>query len=642
MWLLIPTAFFLTASVLAVKFKESICDTIAMTGAMQILALYLLAVIGEMRAIYVIALLIIAFFVLIIYAEHCIKEASLASKVVNINSKKRVFRRCLKVFFKPSVITFILVLTAVTYLTKDQIFTWWDDINFWSSDAKQLFYLNRFPGKYGNVSPEFGDYPPVTSLFKWVFLQISPGRYIEGLQFAGYFALNAVFLMPLVKAVRDKLSAPATLLAFMVPGIVNGIIFYGTPADITMGIIYGALLYAIWDKRDHAGLFYYGRIALYAAVLFLTKSVGIEWALFALLFYFMLGYKERGIIFASLFSASFYGSWLLFCLINRRVAKATGLGIKMATGSYSVPANALDKARYFFLGLWTMPMHADHNITFDLPIGAVIILIFAAFIVMVKKGIIAREQAKPIGIFLLISAIISHAIIFIAHISLFQAEDQYLDAFAMTNSIARYGAPFTIGGIYLLAGMAFTKARRYEKLSEKSDDPDNNKKALLIYIAFAAFVLLTADYKGMYKYLAGYRTELADNKTYNGDMIDDGGEMFIEAVYGHRDLWGHRVLNLRSGESNHWVHDTYISKEASPVPAVYDTLTEADTVATICEKISSSHAEYLFAEAPSVGEETMAETFNTITEGEEYFKFWKIYRIEKSGNDIKLYPVYLY
>ena len=635
MWFLIPTALFLTAAALAVKFKESICDTIAITGAMQILVLYLLAIFRGLKYIYGISAVVIVLFGVFVFMEHCSMAESVTKKIVSISIHKRVLRRSLKALCTPSVIVFVLVLAAVTYLTRDQIFTWWDDINFWSSDAKQIYYLGGFSGKYGNVSPEFGDYPPVTSLAKWIFLQISPSKYMEGLQFAGYFAFNAVFLMPFVSPVRERFSAPFTILAFLIPGIVSGIIFYGTPADITMGIVYGALLFAIWDKDNHTDLFYYGRIALYTAVLLLTKSVGIEWALFALLFYFLLGYKEKGIIFSIFFSASFYGSWLFFCLLNRRVAKATGLGIKMATGSYSVPANALEKAKYFFLGLWTMPMHADHNITLDLPIGVMIIIIFVALVAMLKFGLLESSVKKPFALFLIVSAIVSYLIIFIAHISLFQAEDQYLDAFAMTNSTTRYGAPFTIGGLYLLAGIALTKAGKSQRTADE-------KRAYIIYAVIAGFILLTADYKGLNYYLFEYRDSLAEKTEYNQAMIDDGGQMFFESVYGHRDLWGHRVLNMRSGEANHYFHDAYISKEVSPVPAVYDTLTNDDGIGSITDKILRSHAEYLFVEEPEAETDNAKEMFDSMTEGSEPFEFWKIYKIDNTGDGIRLSKVYLY
>ncbi|WP_026511557.1 hypothetical protein [Butyrivibrio sp. LC3010] len=655
MWFLIPISFFITAALLAVKFKESICDTIAIAGAIQILTLYVLAMFRGLKLVYLTSAFTIVIFAVLILADFLYKKTSPEKrKIVYINRNRRVLSRSLRAVTKPEVFVFVLILAAITYLTRNQIFTWWDDINFWSSDAKQLFYLNGFPGKYGNVSPEFGDYPPVTSLFKWVFLQISASKYRESLQFAGYYALNAVFLMPLVKPVKGWMAAPATILVMLVPGIVNGIIFYGTPADITMGIVYGALLYAIWDREGHRDIFYFGRIALYTSVILLTKSVGIEWAIFALFFYFEVNnIRNIGMLLkTAAFSGVFYGSWLIFCLINRRVAKATGLGIKMVGGAYAVPANALEKAKYFLLGMWTMPMHADHNFTFDLSIGAMIIIIFVALFIVIKNRMIDEELSKGMVRFFVISCIFTYAIIFIAHISLFQAENQYLDAFAMTNSASRYGAPFTLGSIYLLLGIILDRAGI--QIADRGNLFADKYRKEIIYIMAAAFILLTTDYVGSYNCLWGYKNKLSENEAYNAAMLDDGGHRFMESVYGHRNLWGHRVLNLRSGNVNHWVHDAYISKAVSPVPAVYDTLTGAEDATAIKDMIKRSHAEYVFTESltendPAQGSDNISEndenairsSFNELTADGE-FEFWKIYKVEEKDGDITLSSVYLY
>ncbi|WP_029322058.1 hypothetical protein [Butyrivibrio sp. AE3004] len=653
MWFLIPIAFLITATLLSVKYKESICDTIAISGAIQILTLYVLALFRALKLIYVTSALIIAAFFFFILADYIYKKSGPKNrKIIHINRNRKLVKRSLRAISKPEVFMFLFIIALVTYFTRDQIFTWWDDINFWASDAKQIFYLGGFPGKYGNVSPEFGDYPPVTSLFKWLFLSISAGKYREGLQFGGYYALNAVFLLPLVKNVKGFKAVPATILVLMIPGIVNGIIFYGTPADITMGIVYGALLYAIWDRQGHRYIFYYGRIALYTAVLLLTKSVGIEWAFFAMIFYFTVNNVRnwRYFVRAAAFAALFYGSWLVFCLINRRVAKSTGLGIKMATGAYSVPANALEKAKFFFLGMWTMPMHADHNITLDLSIGVMLIAIFVVLFIVLKNRMIEDEERKGITIFFIFTCILTYAIIFIAHISLFQAEDQYLDAFAMTNSASRYGAPFMLGSMYLLIGIILIWANN-KMINTKNFFVAVHKQAI-VYALVAAFILLTTDYVGIYKALWGYRKTLDENISYNAGMLDDGGHRFMESVYGHRKLWGHRVLNFRSGAMNHRVHDTYISKEVSPVPAVYDTLTGGESTGDIKDMIMKSHAEYVFAESMQNGEETAKDmraedeklktSFDGLMSDGAEFEFWKVYKVDTDNNGIKLTPVYLY
>ncbi len=627
MWLLLATAIIVVSVFIAYRFDESICDALPVTGAMTVLTLYLLAMFREMKFIYIISAVITA---LSVWRIIRMKRAENKDECGN--------GRALPEVLQPSFICFWIMTIGITLLTKDQIFTWWDDINFWSSDAKQIFFLNGFPGKYGNVSPEFGDYPPVTSLFKWIFLQISPGEYKEGLQFAGYYTLNAIFLMPLAGSFDDKkftlknsvIQIASTVLVYLIPGIVNGIIFYGTPADITMGIVYGALLYAVWDREGHRELFYYGRIALYTAVLLLTKSVGIEWALFAAVFFFVLNFAdgEKGRVKKALLTFGtafvFYFSWLLFCLMNRRVAKSTGLGIKMATGSYVVPGNALLKAKYFLLGMWTMPMHADHNITFDPSIGVILVIIFAALFAMCRKGIFDGKEKKKITVFMILTGLVTYGLIFFAHISLFQSEDQYLDAFAMTNSIARYGAPFVLGSMYLIMGAALRK-----------------RTSVMIPLIIASFILLTTDYQGTLYALYGYRDKLSTNRTYNSDMIDEGGAEFLMATGTEQQLWGHRVLNLRSDSFNHWVHDTYISKEASPVPVVYGTLEKADNVDSLRDKIITSHAEYLYVEKVSGDDDAERERLaracfdKFMDEGME-FEYNRIYYILRTQDSFVL------
>ncbi len=678
MWLLLVTAFFITAFFIAVKNDESMCDTIPITCSITLLLLYLLAMFRGMKLIYIAALLIIPILGMRIYKNR---------GNINISSK----------LLQPTIITFVLMTIFITVMTGDQVFSWWDDINYWSSDAKQIFFLDGFPGKYGNVSPEFGDYPPVPSLFKWLFLQISAGEYHEALQFAGYYTLNVIFLLPLLRAfdsvhkqnkvikkwvdndenVRKRaviLQIIATILIYFIPGIVSGIIFYGTPSDITMGIIYGALLYAIWDSERHSEFFYFGRIGLYTAILFLTKSVGFEWALFALVFFFIVKrtHKQaltidgtvvenklpsiKPFIGSALFAGSFYGSWLLFCLVNRRVAKATGLGIKMATGAYSVPSNALEKAKYFFLGMWTMPMHADHNISFDVSVGGMFIIFAIAFFMMVKTGLLKKEEKVPFSLFLVITGIIAYGLIFVAHISLFQAEVQYLDTFAMTNSISRYGAPFILGTMYLLMGISLNRAadvREADKLASAGVLSEEEKlfpkktffslvavdKAVIAVIAI--FILFTADYKGMNYALVGYRAEAEEKQEYNNSMIDEEQTLYIAETYNRRSLWGHRVLNLRTHEFHHWVHDTYVSKEASPVSTVYETLMPEDDFQTITEKIRISHAEYIFVEFMNDTERQLGIWDRNIWDElvpDGSFEYGRIYKVVDENGRIRLTP----
>ncbi|WP_155828033.1 hypothetical protein [Butyrivibrio sp. VCB2006] len=609
---------------IAGKNKVNIGDGLAVAASGLILSMYALAFFRAMKLIWVVAAIVI----LVVLAN--VLRAK--KQKGDADSKKDAV---VKMLF--SLFLFIASVFVVCMLASGNVFSWWDDINFWSSDAKQLFYMNGFPGKYGNVSPEFGDYPPVTSIFKWLFLQIGGNTYIEGLQFAGYYALNAVFLMPLAAKVVDYIWDSNKAIGFRVvfsvisflavmafPGVFNGIIYYGTPADITMGIVYGALLLAIYEQDKCTEAFYYVRITLYTAVLLLTKSVGIEWAVFALIFYALVAKKNVKMIFAIAGSGLFYGSWLVFCLINRRVAKLTGAGIKMATsGTYTAPQNTADKAGFFWEGLWTMPMHADRNLTLDLPTAVMVLIIFAFMAFLLWKKIFDKKTGVKILVFMLVTGLLTYGIIFFAHISIFQGEDQYLDAYAMAVSVARYGFPFAFGCSYFLIGAAMQNGQ------EKSIPAP-----IAIIAGFCVFVLLTADYAGMYKHLLGYRASASEIQASNNEMVGDDGRVIVNAVLEDDSLWGKRVLVMRDGHTYHWVHDTYISKEASPVPLVYDAfMAESEDSATMTKKILEKHASYVYVEDEEGLSKDLFEPL--MADGVEY-KPGTIYQVVSYNEYIKL------
>ena len=360
MFYVIMAALLVFSARVAHVYKKNISDALALSGAGLLMIMYVLAFFRGLKLTGPLAVAVIAYvFARTVFEAR--ENSSLGKELLALG----------KELLDPMVLLLAMTVAVVGFATSGHIFTWWDDINYWSADAKQLFFINGFPGKYGNASPEYGDYPPVTSLAKWLFLQISPGQYKESLQFLGYFWLNGMFLLPLLARIKSAidesdlksgLKIPASVVSFLavmlLPGVFNGIIYYGTPSDITMAIVYGALLLAIYDQSAHGKVFYYVRIGLFVALLLLTKNVAFEWGLFALVFYVVVAKKEKYIWLSILGGGGALGSWLLFCLLNRRVAKLTGESIRMATsGNYTAPDNIFDKMRYFFEGFWKQPMH---------------------------------------------------------------------------------------------------------------------------------------------------------------------------------------------------------------------------------------------------------------------------------------------
>lgn len=228
----------------------------------------------------------------------------------------------------------------------NRVAVWTEDIAFWAADLKTLWFKDGFTGKYANVSPEFGYYPPAIQLFKWFFLHMVKGEYTEGMSFAGYMCLNFVLALPLVSRidkfidiketiiqeeeenvgvklaknkkyyVSDKkliskykvnvsgnnseilgerivplhcwvlfiANAIACICLIVLPSIASSLGYIGSCADVTLGILFGVMLLSILDKdREHA-TFYFVRIALLGCVMILCKPSGVLYGLIAIAF----------------------------------------------------------------------------------------------------------------------------------------------------------------------------------------------------------------------------------------------------------------------------------------------------------------------------------------------------------------------
>lgn len=612
-------AVFIIAAGMAVKTKEDFYDTFPMTISGFILLLYGLAFLGRLSLIDWISLGIVLGTV--VYVVRNWKK----------NAKENISLLIGELFSRKSILL-IVAMGLIVFLVKDKAAFWWDDINYWATDAKALYYNDGFPGKYGNVAPEFGDYPPAIQLFKWFFLHLAP-TFKEGLMFGAYHCLNLIYALPLLTKLKTKnpvLVGLGLIGIFLIPGIIDGVAIEGTCADVTMGLVYGAFLWAAYDDKDHSEKFYFIRMALYVCVLVLTKSVGIEWAFFGIIF-FLLIYSKRieaqGMAVrhrikqilllcgACLFTE---GSWLLFCLLNRRVAKLTGAGVKIALGgNFTLPDNTLIKMGHFLRGFAFHPMHIERTWGIDLSALELLIFVVVIIVLFYKIKTFEKWECKRILLFVVLTAFAAYGIIFLGHLTIFAGELQYLDDMVMAKSIARYGAPFSIGLLYLLIG-AFTEKRR----------------SMAAYGICLAFVLLTTSLPGTYQMMHGYRASLQENLAGRAEMIESDAQMFLEKgrilkeAYGD-SIFERRTLYLRDDHVIHWIKDTYISYEASPIPVVYagiatDTMTEADMI----KRINESHAKYLYADKVEGNPETL---FAGMMAGEEfeYETFYEI--VEENG-----------
>lgn len=599
-----------------------------------VLALYGLAMLRHLSWIDGIAV-----FVVVLFAVWMVRRTKA--------DRTEFCRVCRENVLQPSFLTAAFLLLAVALCTSGKAVSWWDDINFWAADVKSLYFLDGFAGKYANVAPEFGDYPPGAQLFKWWFLHFNPAVYCEGLAFAGYYTMNMAFLLPLLRKLKGCNVLVMVFMAvslWLFPSIAEVYGYDGFCADLTMACIYGGFLSAVTDRDGKKDGFYYGRLALYLGVLVLVKSIGFVWALFGILFLFLyswagqertdsrrsIGRDRRGLAAALLLPVLTGASWFLFCLAMRRVTRTTATAVKyMTTDEYGISGYTRDFAKAFIQAFVGSPLHKDRSIVVDLtPLGLYICVCFLVF-VFYKIQILPKKTGKIVLWFSMVSGMIFYGIIFVAHITIFATETQYLEASGMISSIERYGAPFTIGTLILLADIWLDRGERFFR----KDNMPGLVRQYGVYLCFLLFVALTAGYGIGYHGLVGYRGDVGGSLKEREEMIGEEERLFLDALEILGSEGSGRVCYIRRDDAPRWVNNSYTSYEAAPVSVTYRSVNLDDAPTEwMVQEIRDSHAAYLYVEETDAD---AGNVFGPLMQGED-FQCGMLYLIEDDGAEMKL------
>ncbi len=640
-------AFCVLALWLAFVWKEKIVDVLPVCACILILVLYVLAFGRRLSGIDLVSALFLA------AALFCLLRCGKGKRA-------ELWRFLKKELSHPGVAVAALLFVGGTLLVSGRVATWWDDINFWATDVKALYGLDGFAGKYANAASEFGDYPPGAQLVKWWFVHMKPDEFSEGLMFAGYYFCVFVFLMPLLRHMKGKnpfliLLAAVCLWAF--PGAAE--IFYcqGMCADLVMAVIYGAYLSAVLDEEGHKKSFYYGRLGLYLSVLVLIKSVGFLWAAFGLVFLWLYQYRKLRAkrrspllpLFGVMAAPALSGvSWLLFCLCMRRVAKLTGATLSIAKGNLPVllPGTKEKLLAAFGEAFVFWPLHRGKTWGVDFSPLFLFLLICGLLFWFYRCRILEKRRAKLLGIFLPVSGLAFYGINMVSHLTIFAAESQYLEPFAMVSSIERYGAPFTVGSLYLLAFLFLEHAGertvvlraersgrrcrpRWEHVAESTGE--ERKKGLRVrngaYLLCFAFVILSTNWQEVYDGVHGYRARRSGELAAREEMITEESARFLELTEKCAPEGGMRVLYLKkASEANQWVKNAYVSFAASPVSLIFGGV-DAETMNSgdIWNAMHASHAGYLYLD------EMPREALDLFAPFVEEIRPHALYRITENG-----------
>lgn len=668
------TAFFICLFMLAYFWKESLVEIFPVFTCMLVLLLYVLAFFHRLDWIDGIGVFIIVLF-----------SVWLAGRK---REERNAFgKQLLKNVTQSSFITAMFLLSAVSLCTSQKVVTWWDDINFWATDVKSLYYLNGFAGKYGNVAPEFGDYPPGGQLIKWWFLHFDPHMFREGFAFAGYYCMNLVFMLPLLRKMRGRNIAVMFGMAvslWLLPGIAEVYGYDGFCADLTLACIYGGFLFAVIDRDGKKDSFYYGRLMLYLSVLVLVKSVGFIWALFGILFFLADRYGRAGrrrrisgdnrsdsaegaragglkdrlrtlavkapgqttdktselkdrlrTLAVCAVPVATGASWMVFCLLMRRVTKTTTTAVKyMTTDEYGISGYTGDFARAFLEAFVRLPLHKNRTPAVDLTPLSFYLCICLLVIFFYRKKLMPRQQERLVLWFGIVSGALFYGIIFIAHITIFATETQYLEASGMISSIERYGAPFTIGTLLFLSHIWMDSGGNL--FAEKKRLSGAFFQKYGVCLCFILFVGLTTEWQTGYHGLIGYREDAAEQLAGRAEMTDEDAALFLEKIKALGTEQSARICYVQRDDEPRWVRNSYTNLEASPISVVYHAVNLDDAVPDwMAEEIRSSHAGYLYVEETDAD---VGKVFNNMTDG-GVFSCETLYRIEDDGARLRLAAV---
>ncbi len=631
-------AFLLIACLLALRFEKQLTAVLPSATCILILTLYVLAFFRRLSWIDYFSTAIVA-------------GAVLRVLFLSGEKKKKLFARLRELFCAPSAIAALVLLTGAVLLTGNKIATWWDDLNFWATDVKALYALDGFAAKYTNAASEFGDYPPGIQLLKWWFVHLKPDSFSEGLMFAGYYFGVFVFLTPLLSRLDEALQTDrrtvkqlfwtvvlaVCLAAF--PSMTETFYLGGMCADLVMAVIYGVILMSCLEDRAVPGTdtaaaasrsraFSNLRIALYLGVLVLVKSVGFLWAAFALVFVWFWRLhgaadkkKEiRQLLCITAFPAVSGGSWMLFCLFMKRVAKLTGAAVSMASGSLPIllegTVQKLLHAYAEAFAVWAL--HRDGFSWIGVSALALFVIFLIGIAWLYRRKLLTKTERNFLFVYVPLTGIVFYGINLVSHLTIFATETQYLEATGMIASIERYSAPFTVGTLYLLFGIFLERSPKlWGKISP--------------YAVLAAAVLLCANWGAVYDGMIGYRERLDDDLQARSNMITEASEEFLEKMSKQDVGSGMRVLYLKNAQdAAQWVRNTYISFEASPVSVLFGGIGEDTTSGQVWELVQASHAGYLYADET---DETLKELFAPYT---EEFAWKTLYRIQMNDGTLIL------
>lgn len=243
------------------RYDERIEDTLPYTFILIIIFLFLMGLIGLLKAsVYIVAILGCLSFLYVIY--------------VFIKVKNR--RKILKKIFTPGFVIYNFFFIFFLFYHHGRLLTNWDEFTHWGDVVKVMYTINDFSTNSKSLSA-FQTYLPGISLFQY-FFQVLIGKFNESYLFFSNHLLFISFLLPFTK--KFEWNKPLKIIISVISYVLVPIIlfnsFYKTIyVDCLLGIVFGFVLVNIYLSRDNFDKKAIVKISLSLIMLSLVKDIGI-------------------------------------------------------------------------------------------------------------------------------------------------------------------------------------------------------------------------------------------------------------------------------------------------------------------------------------------------------------------------------
>lgn len=367
-------------------------------------------------------------------------------------------------------ILFVMTVIIISFLVKDKLVTSNDDLGVWGPEPKSLYMLDGFADKYTNLLSGYSAYHPGAMLVEWWTCHFSPNQFYEGLLFVGIWFIFLCSVAPIFEKFHIKrrwaffLSFPISAILILFPSMYSSM-NYSLIAEMPMSMVFAGCMLSCFESETHSKQFQFLRFSISLAFLMLIKESGIIFAIFILLFYFILnGFKKKEKLDIPTIAYGIGGFllaliptliWRIYCASYERsnyfasAFDSTANNIKAHTFTFTedLPGYAISMLKAW-LG---QPLHITNTCGLDLtPLAAALLVIFLCWY-CTKIGILKKISALRFGVLYVTFVIVYMMMLLFMHAYIF-GENGYLNPEIMIYSVGRYAEPLFMGTfVYFIA-----------------------------------------------------------------------------------------------------------------------------------------------------------------------------------------------